>query len=112
MKTLVNFVANATQAIATIRVQNRDKVNYVATILVYGTFGGGTLALFLSPDNGTTLIPLTGSPGGSAASFNANGMLQLNCGFPVANTDTLKLYATLSGATSPNLNVVNYDNNG
>lgn len=111
MKTQVNFTSSTSLLIAIIRKNHRDLTQYISTILAWGTWGGGTLALFLSPDGGTTKIPLTPSPGGTAVTFAANGMCVITTGTPSNNTDTLELWATLSGATSPNLNVANYDNN-
>lgn len=116
MKTLTNFTTTqgtTPQRLATIARPNRDSNNYVATVLLWGTFGSGTLALFVSPDNGTTLIPLTSSPGGTAISFTALGMVLLNFGHTNRNTDIpMQLWGTLTGATAQNLNVGVYDNVG
>lgn len=111
MKTAVSFTTNTTTQIIPIRRNNKAATNFTATILVYGTFGGGTLSLYLSPDNGTTLIPLTATPSGSSVAFTANGMTQVFLGHASTLSDGFSLYATLSAATSPTLTVACYDNN-
>lgn len=113
MKTRTNFTANAGPILLQeIQQPNHQHGNWTGTVLLSGAFGAGTMALFLSPDKGTTLIPLTSTPGGTAISFTAAGMVLINSGFPNRNFDTLGLYGTLSGATAPNLNVDVYDNVG
>jgi hypothetical protein len=118
MKVLTNItVNNQAYLLATIKKMREGVTEYIATILAYittgssQTFGGGTLNLYLSPDGGTTLIPLTAQAGGSALTFTANGMAVFTTGHPSNNTDTLQLYGKMTGATSPNLNVVVLDNN-
>jgi hypothetical protein len=119
MKTLTNFTANnQVSLLAIVKKIRREVTEYLATILVYittgssQTFGGGTLELYLSPDGGTTLIPLTAQAGGSPLTFTANGMAVFTTGHPSNNTDTLQLYGKVTGATSPNFNVCVLDNNG
>lgn len=119
MKTLTTFTANnQVSLLATVKKIRREITEYLATILVYTTtgssqtFGSGTLALYLSPDGGTTLIPMTSSAGGTPLSFTANGMAVFTTGHPSNNNDTLGLYGKVTGATSPNFNVMILDNNG
>ena len=90
---------------------NRELNNFIATILAYGTFGGSTLNFYLSPDGGTTLIPITPAPGGTAATLTANGMLQLNIGHPSTNSDLFGIYAQLTGGSGATVTVASYDNN-
>ena len=111
MRNITAFTTNATQQIAEIRKTRREESFYVNTIYAYGTYGGGTLAFYVSPDRGTTLIPLTSSPGGTGISLTANGMIGGQFGHPSTNLQTSTLYATLSGATNPNIMIVVDDNN-
>jgi hypothetical protein len=62
------------------------------TVVVAGTFGGGTVTLNASPDGGTTWVQV-----GYDARFTADGManFQLPGG--------MQLRLTLSGATNPDL---------
>jgi hypothetical protein len=110
------FSSNVAQKIAKVQVKNRSVNNYVATILVKGTFGGGTLAFALSSNNGetigTTLIPLSSTPGGTQVSLTTASSFVFQAGNVSSNTQELALYATLSGATSPSIRVEVYDNNG
>lgn len=119
MKQLTVFSANnQVSQLATVKKINHALTEYIATVLVYittgsgQTFGSGTLALYLSPDGGTTLIPMTSSAGGSALSFTANGMAVFTSGHPSHNTDPLTVWGKVTGATAPNFNVAVYDNNG
>lgn len=118
MKTTTVFSANnQTSLLAMVKKIRREVTEYLATILVYittgssQTFGGGTLELYLSPDGGTTLIPLTAQVGGSPLTFTANGMAVFTTGHASNNTDTLQLWGKVTGATSPNFNVAVLDNN-
>lgn len=60
------------------------------TFAAWGTFGGGTCTLQLSPDDGTTWIDVPG------ASLAANGAVNFSLG-------PCRLRASLAGATTPNL---------
>lgn len=106
----VTFTTNSTQLISYLR-KAREHTQYLSLILAYGTFGGGTLSFYLSPDNGTTLIPLTQSPGATGISLTSNGMAVITLGTPGTNLDQLQLWATLTGGTASNITVKNYDNN-
>lgn len=89
----------------------REHTQYVSLLLAYGTFGGGTLSFYLSPDNGTTKIPLTSSMGGSGISCTSNAMAVITLGTPNTNLNSLQIWATLAGATTPSITLNNYDNN-
>lgn len=70
----------------------------------FGDFGGGTLTFSYSPDNGTTKISLKNGIGGSAISLTADESFAFTA--PIYNGDkALILYATLSGSTSPDIDV-------
>lgn len=64
----------------------------------FGTFGGGSLAFELSYDNGTTWFPATNALG-DAATISSDGALNVEVG-------TADLRLTLSGATSPDIDIV------
>jgi hypothetical protein len=69
-------------------------------VAAQGTFGGGTIALEFSLDDGTTWTTLEDEP---AATLTADGSF----GFKSMRTDaaSYRLRVTLSSATSPNINV-------
>jgi len=104
---VTTFTTNTTTKIMSIH-KKRDLLNWQGTIWVYGTFGGGTLALYASPDNGTTKIAMP-DLSGVAVTATANSIFQsVMC---ANNTNSpITLYATLTGATNPNLTVRIDDN--
>ena len=67
----------------------------VGTVAAWGTFGGGTIALQMSVDNGVTWMNVDRS-GDSYVSFSAPG----NGGFQLG---LCQLRFNLTGATSPNV---------
>lgn len=82
---------------------------YYASIFVFGTFGGGTVSIQASPDNGTTFITLN-NEAGTAATFTANGMMNLKTGVNDKLEGDLILYASIATATNPSLTVTVFDN--
>lgn len=64
----------------------------VATFLIWGTLGGGTIVIEVSPDGGTTWIP-------TAISRTTPGMESLSL-----SAGSYLIRANLSGATAPNVN--------
>lgn len=107
--------ANTSQMLTYLH-KSREHNQYTSLILAYGTANGawsGTLAFYISPDSGTTKIPLTSSPGGTGITLTANGMAVITLGTPNTNfaTQQLQIWVTQSGATTPNITVSNYDNN-
>ena len=138
MKYAVSFTANnaggaslgaSTSAsyISTVR-KKRDMPIYNYTIMGYGTYGSATLAWFISPDQGTTLIPMTDLTdaaitmtankvfnGAMAAASGmtgpAGGTLAANPKSVSTNND-LQIWATVASGTSTTaLTAVVYDNN-
>lgn len=108
--TTVLAANNANQYICDID-RRRASPYYVATIMAYGTFSSGTVEIYISPDRGTTKIPLTLAPGSPAVTFTANGMVLVNFGNISSNNQTpLTVYAGISGASSPSVTVAVYDN--
>lgn len=75
-----------------------------------GTFGSGTLTFSISPDGGTSKIPLRDGPNGSdnLISHTSDGQFLID----INSFDTLQeLYVTLSGATNPDITVLLHDPN-
>lgn len=114
MKNVVTLTTTTAQKITNCQRPNRNILDWRGTVLVWGNFGSsGAIALYLSPDNGTTLIPLTASAGGTAISFTAQGMTGVDTGFTCKNTDVpLELWAQVTAGTGYNINVACYDNQG
>lgn len=104
--------ANGNTKIGSVNAGNRDKLTWQALVCVNGTFGGGTVTLAVSPDNGTTLLTLK-TKMENALSLTANGYANIEiAGFPNNNTVPLNVYAVLAGATSPAVTVTVFDNMG
>jgi len=102
-----NITANGNYKIATPDGIRHDR--WFASIYISGNFGAGTVTLFTSPDNGTTLIPATNSSG-VAFSTTTNAMTDISLGFARNLQGKITVWATLAGATAPNLNVAVFDN--
>lgn len=92
-------------------VKPHNATTYNATICVSGTFGGGTVTLQLSPDNGTTKIPLK-DQSGSVWSATANDVIEIEIGNSSHNSDNPILYATNAGGVGVNMTVTVFDNVG
>lgn len=86
-----------------------DKDTWKATICATGTWSSGTLTFYLSPDRGTTKPALTDLVGSSISltSDGCFGPVELGKYF----ASPLQIYATMSGATSPNIKIATSDNN-
>jgi hypothetical protein len=111
MKTLVNFTVNSTPTLLNIVQRRRTSDGYQATILAYGTWGGATLAYYLSPDAGVTLIALK-DLSGNAITSTGNDNVNINLGNSSHNNDRLQVWGQITGGGgSQNINVAIYDNN-
>lgn len=110
-KYTIIFAADAANTkIATLQRRNVAQV-WEATSFVYGTFGGGTVTLFVSPDGGTTKVALKDWVSGTAVSVATTAAMNfLRLGNGGTNSDNLILYATLAGSTNPALTVAIFDN--
>lgn len=83
--------------------------SYKATIHIAGSsFGGGTVKLQSSPDGGTTKVDL--KINGSAYSATANDVVNIELGNGGKNSDSIKLYAVMTGSTAPAVTVTVHDN--
>lgn len=93
--------------------KKRGLHSYKYTIMAYGsTFGSGTVAWFVSPDSGTTLIAMTDLTD-TALTMTANKMFDGELGGVSShNNDVLSIYVKMTGSTSPSVTAVVYDNNG
>lgn len=86
----------------------RQRYEYLSRglLFVYGEFGGGTAAFEVSPDSGTTWIAVADQTG-VAVTFTVNGMIDYEL---FTDPENPLLYrVSLSGSTSPNLNVTVFD---
>lgn len=89
---------------------NRDY--YMATVSIFGTFGGGSVALKMSPDKGTTKIAMKDLSGVSYA-VTSDDTIDIILGAGTSSLgDEIKIYATMSGATTPSVTVIVHDNLG
>lgn len=82
----------------------RKEVQNNGSLFVYGNFGGGTVAVNISPDGGVTFIPMLDQLG-NAVSFTSDGMqnFYLNgCSNPIEDQQVVIQFA-LTGSTSPSL---------
>lgn len=86
-----------------------EKPMFKATIAVSGSFGGGTVTLQMSPDGGTTKINLRDVTG-TIASITANDAYNIELGYGSTNGDNIKLYASMAGATAPDVDIAVFDN--
>lgn len=106
-RTTISANTTAT-AIVTVH-KPRTLTEWVATINAYGTFGGGTLSYLLSTDGGvtkTTMKDLTGIIYSTTSADNIN----VNLGVANHNGYEPIIYAALSGATNPAINIDVLDN--
>lgn len=108
--TTVIISSNASAKLCNIH-RRRPAYAFIATVLVSGTFGGGTVALGVSPDNGTTIFPIKDETGNAQSVTALGAMLTKPLGDSNSNGDGLSLWVTVSGATSPNISINTFDNN-
>jgi hypothetical protein len=80
------------------------------TLGAYGTFGGGTVTVNVSPDSGTTLLPLA-PINGSSPSITAAGAYTFKIGNGDKNNDAPQIFVAVGAATNPSLSIVAWDNN-
>lgn len=107
----INMVADAALTYVCTVNKKRASNDYEGTAFASGTFGSGTITLFVSPDGGTTKVPLLNTSN-TAISIATAAMASFRlAGSGSTNADSMIIYATLAGSTNPNLNVTIYDNN-
>lgn len=110
-KYTLTFAADASLSkVCTVNRRNMAQ-EWFANSFVYGTFGGGTVTLFVSPDGGTTKIALKDAISGTAISVATTAaMNSIRLGNGGTNSDALIIYATLAGSTNPAMTVAIFDN--
>lgn len=107
----ITFAADASLTKIMTIGRNRNLKTWFGTVAVYGTFGSGTITMFMSPDGGTTKVAVTKDNNSVAiGTLNAAAVFNLEFGNGDSNTDKIILYATLAGATNPALTVAVFDN--
>lgn len=109
MKQTTQVLTSNTNVLLCDAIRNPETNMWEATIFVYGTFGGGTVNLQASPDGGTTKINLRDVTG-TVVAVTANDAYNLRLGEAGRNGAAIKVYATISGATSPSVSVDVFDN--
>ena len=91
--------------------QRRGANDWFASVMLAGTFGGGTVTLQISNDGGTTKATVNQDGTATAASATAAGVLNVRSGYPSnLGDEPLQLYATIATATNPSINITAYDN--
>lgn len=82
-----------------------------ATVYVFGgggnDFGSGTVSLLVSPDGGTTFMPVL-NQAGTAVTFTADGAINYEIyanGDPIASS-TVKIRLLLTGSTAPTVRYI------
>lgn len=110
-KYILTFAADASLSkVMTVKIPG-TATEWFANTYIYGTFGGGTITLFASPDGGTTKIALKDAISGTAISVAATAAMNtLRLGSGSTNDDNIIIYATLAGSTNPAMTVAIFDN--
>jgi hypothetical protein len=110
-KYTLTFTADATlQKVMTVKIPG-TATEWFANSYVYGTFGGGTVTLFASPDGGTTKIALKDAISGNAISVATTAAMNtIRLGSGSKNDDNIIIYATLASSTNPALTLAIFDN--
>lgn len=108
-KFTTTLVANGTADLGYVH-KRVDDYLWAGLVFAYGTWGGGTLAFKWSPDGGTTKINLPNTQN-TAVSFSADNSARSDMLTGKNQSDKIKIYAVLTGATSPSLTIGYYDNN-
>lgn len=110
-KHIKNITANESVLIGVAN-KTAERDRYFATVSVIGgggnNFGSGTVTIQYSPDNGTTKIDVL-KPDESALTFTANGGRNVELGYGNSQNG-IELYATMTGSTSPDVDVIVHDN--
>lgn len=106
----INITTNGATYICDV-IKKRDFRTWDAGVIAAGAFGGGTITMGISPDNGVTIVPMMDAAGVPITS-TANDDFTLTFGGTAKNNDHAKIYATMAGSTAPNVNLYLYDNNG
>jgi len=115
MRTKVaNLTANGRSEPITVNIARSDgEAALTTTVFAFGTFGSGTLALEVSPDGGSTWIPVTES--GIAVALTSDGVRNVKTQSSSGNSSNngeadfpVTISVILSGSTAPTIEVVFY----
>jgi len=90
--------------------KSREFYCWFATLMASGTWGGSTLSFYVSPDAGTTLIPIKDITD-VAVSFTSNASLNIQMGVSRDNTDRPQIWCELASGSGASITVRVYDNN-
>lgn len=102
--TETNLTSDATNTQIAVLNKSRDVMSPDGVrVDAYGDFGSGTLTFSYSPDGGTTKISLKDGVGGTAISFTASESFVWSG--PIYSDPAIILYATLSGSSSPDIDI-------
>lgn len=82
---------------------------YEVTVFATGTFDSGTITIQASPDQGSTLVTLKDT-GGTTVSITADDVYNIRTGYAGKNGEEIGIYATMVGATSPDVQITAFDN--
>lgn len=82
---------------------------YESSLCIYGSFDGGTVTIQVSPDRGTTKITQK-DIGGTSVVATENETYNIRLGYAGILGQELEIYATITGATNPNITVDSFDN--
>lgn len=105
------FTADASLTVLCIAKTSPNATEYKASIQMGGTFGGGTLSLFISLDGGTTKNTLDDSGTPYTTTSAKSIKISVPCDFAASSTGKVIIYGTLAGSTSPSLVTTIIDNN-
>jgi hypothetical protein len=106
--TLAQITGNGSVKIADVH-KSREYTNYTITVIATGGFGGGTVKIQISPDEGVTLADL--AIGSTVPTIATGQAYTFICGNGHALGDQPSIYATVAGATAATINIVAYDTN-
>ena len=88
------------------KAQSPDRL-YTAYLSISGTFGSGTVTVQTSADGGTTKLDLEDA--GSAITATADKNLNIQIPATSFSDDAAEVYLTVSGSSSPDIDVVVID---
>lgn len=104
--TTTNLTGNATDTVIATLNMNRDlSSDQKVRVSAIGDFGGGTMTFNYSLDGGTTKSAWNASLAGSAISLTDDDTFSWDATI-YNGANPIILYATLSGATSPDVDVI------
>lgn len=87
----------------------RNAGYYFATVYAFGTFGGGTVKLQVSLDDGATKIDLL-DENGDAVSFTSAGMANIKLGGSIGLNEAQQIFVDVNGSTSADVTVAIFNN--